>query len=310
MGASGAGPNARASVGPTGIAARDPHGAPAGSGHLVHLQFGAGRNRLSPARPSTGDQDRRGRKVRVLLCDGHRLFTEALAVLLESRGYEIVAMVESTDAAVAVVSERDVDVCVMELTFPDGSGLDGAARILRQSARTRIVLLTGAEHPTVLARALHVGARGIVAKADPVERLIDTIDRVHGGEIVLGDGDEQFRPSEPPPFDGAGFVASFLTLREREVLEHLAAGLSTVALTRALGVKSSTARTHIQNTLNKLGVHSKLEAVVFAVSHGLVPSPQARTAPARPLGVVQLTRPAVREFGRVSTAPRASTGGG
>ena len=296
MGGNGAGPKARGSTGRTEVAARDLEAASAGSGDLVHLQFGAA--------------DRLRRKIRLLVCDSHRLFSEALAVLLEDRGYEIVASVLSVDAAVAVVREREVDVCVMALRFPDGSGTEGAARVIRQSPRTRIVLLTGAEHPAERARARHAGARAIVAKTDAVERLLDTIDRVHDGEILVGDGDERPRPPGPAPLDSAGLVARFLTQRERQVLEYLAAGMSTVELTRALGVKASTARTHIQSTLNKLGVHSKLEAVVFAVTHGLVASPQVRTPPARREGVVQLPRLAAQPFEPVRAPLRASSGGG
>jgi DNA-binding NarL/FixJ family response regulator len=77
-------------------------------------------------------------------------------------------------------------------------------------------------------------------------------------------------PEPGPDDDPARRLALFLTTREREVLARLVRGESTAALAAEMGVTYSTARTHIQNLLTKLGVHSKLEAVAFAIAHALV----------------------------------------
>lgn len=214
--------------------------------------------------------------MKVLICDDHALFAEAMAAVLTARGHEVVGCVTSPEAALRAARETHVDICVMDLTFPSGSGIDGTATIVRASPHTRVVVLTGSSSASDMTEAVHAGARGIVTKGDDVERVLDTLERVHDGELVIGTRYEGARSAPSSSSTGAGFIARFLTLREREVLEHLAQGKSTAELARALGVKSSTARTHIQNTLNKLGVHSKLEAVIYAVTNGLVPSPAAQ----------------------------------
>lgn len=212
--------------------------------------------------------------MRVLICDDHRLFGEALAVVLASRGHEVVGCTTDPVEAAAVAHTTAVDVCVMDLRFPGHCGVTGTGLIFDASPTTRVVILTGSDDPDRLRRAIDAGAHGVVVKEDDVGRVVDTIERVHAGDLVL-----------PGHIVRAGAVRTgsaldrhalgrFLTNREKEVLVHLVRGESTADLARALGVRYSTARTHIQNTLTKLGVHSKLEAVAYAVSQDLVPVPK------------------------------------
>ncbi len=231
--------------------------------------------------------------MNVLICDDHSLFAQALAVVLRNAGSANVECVNSPEAAVAAVASGDVDVCVMDLQFPSGSGVDGIAGVLAVSPETRVVVLTGSTDPDELGRAVDAGARGVAMKGDDVDRVVQTIERVHDGEIVLNVPRLQLsiRSARDSRLDG-DYLARFLTAREREVLERLVAGQSTADLARAMGVRYSTARTHIQNMLTKLGVHSKLEAVAFAVRNGVVELPSSAMSPNRPApsGLAELTR--------------------
>jgi two-component system, NarL family, nitrate/nitrite response regulator NarL len=230
--------------------------------------------------------------IRVVLCDDHRLFVDALAVVLTSRGCEVVARAFNPDQAVAAVLAHDVDVCVMDLSFPSSSGcdgLEGTRRVVAASPSTRVVMLTGSADSSIALPAIDAGARGFARKDDDLDRIVQTIKQVHAGETVSGSAGSR-RPW--PPANGRRLnnqgqnLARFLTSREREVLERLVRGESTATLARAMEVSYHTARTHIQNVLAKLGVHSKLEAVAFAVNHSVVsvateaadPAPSERAA--------------------------------
>lgn len=222
--------------------------------------------------------------MKVLICDDHRLFAQALAVVLRARGHEVVACVTTPDDAISAVVTGDVDVCLMDLHFPDlhlpdKSAVEAMAEIVARSPRTRVVVLTGSSDPAELSRAIHAGARGLAAKDDEIHRVMDTMERVFEGDVVLGSPVLRAGvPFPPRPAIDTNALTRFLTRREREVLERLVAGQSTAEVARAMGVRYSTARTHIQNTLTKLGVHSKLEAVAFAISNRVVPIPD-NTAP-------------------------------
>jgi DNA-binding NarL/FixJ family response regulator len=216
--------------------------------------------------------------MKILICDDHRLLADALAAVLRSRGHEPVAPAADPDEAIARVRERDVDVCVMDLHFPSGDGIGGIGRILAASPRTRVVVLTGTLHPDLIEDALDAGASACVAKSEPTSLIVDAI--------------EQARASRPPTPRRIGETMSgsrtpeeklirFLTSREREVLERLVAGQSTSLMAREMRVAYSTARTHIQNVLTKLGVHSKLAAVTMAARNRVGPyRPERREAAA------------------------------
>jgi DNA-binding NarL/FixJ family response regulator len=206
--------------------------------------------------------------VKILICDDHRLLADALAAVLRSRGHEPVTPASDPDEAVARVRERDVDVCVMDLHFPSGDGVSGISRILEASPRTRIVVLTGTLHPDLIEEALDAGASACVAKSEPTQLIVDTIEQARASRPAaprrIGEGLSGSRTPEEK-------LIRFLTSREREVLERLVAGQSTSVMAREMRVAYSTARTHIQNVLTKLGVHSKLAAVTLAARNRVGP---------------------------------------
>lgn len=210
--------------------------------------------------------------MKLVLCGDQRLFVTALGALLAEGGYEVVTCA-SPAAAVALVQGGGVDICVLDLGDGDNVGLRAVSDIAARSSDTRIVV-SGADDAVLLARAVRAGARGVVLKSEPAERFFEVLDRVRTGQVAVPPSVVRALPSARA-FTLAGrasFAVLELTDRERQVLASLVRGEDTPAIASSLGVQYSTARTHIQRVLTKLGVHSKLEAVALAVSEGLVAS--------------------------------------
>ncbi|HEX2024937.1 MAG TPA: response regulator transcription factor [Actinomycetota bacterium] len=235
----------------------------------------------SGARPMVGTDDRRSAyvnqaaDVRVLLADGHSLFREALSSALAAEP-DLVVVGEARDGleAVAEATRTDPQVAVLDADLPNGDGVRAAALIRDRLPDCRIVILAAEEDPDVLTSAVEVGASGYLTKASPLSDLVEAIRSVHRGDTLvpaqmLGSLLERLirRRQEQ---DEAVRRLGRLTAREREVLALLAQGGDNDSIAQTLVISPQTARTHIQNVLVKLGVHSRLEAAALAIQNGLV----------------------------------------
>jgi two-component system nitrate/nitrite response regulator NarL len=208
--------------------------------------------------------------MRVLLCDDHRLLTDALTVSLQDRGVEVVACVEDMESAVRLAAEHQVDVCLMDVHFPEGESYASVRRLLEVAPGTRVVILSGDNHRDVISAALAAGATGFVLKHASIELILAVVQRVHAGEVVVQAGGRpqpRLRDLKTTAYE----LVEPLTRREQEVLARLVLGAGVEAIALELGIRGSTTRSHIQNVMSKLGVHTKAAAVAFAVGNGLVP---------------------------------------
>jgi two-component system nitrate/nitrite response regulator NarL len=196
--------------------------------------------------------------MKLLLCDDHDLFNDALAFALRQRG-DAVTVTSSPHEALALAEKERFDVCVMDLHFPDGDGLTATRHLTALS--TRVLVLSGEASGSLARRALQAGARGVLRKDRPLADVVTAIERVSLGELLVDR--DVVRPEGMP----RRFA---LTRREQQQLELMARGLSTYAIAREMQVTYNTTRAHTQNILQKLGVHTRLEAVRVALRQGLV----------------------------------------
>jgi two-component system, NarL family, nitrate/nitrite response regulator NarL len=205
--------------------------------------------------------------VRLVMCDDHRLFAEPFAAALTLRGHEVL-LTTSPAEALRAVDEREPDVCVMDLRFPEADGIAAVAELRRRHPSCPVVVLTGSEDVRDLTAAAEAGASGFLRKGQPVRAIFEALDRVVAGREVL------MLPSPTGPAATRGDtelrqLVGHLTSRERQVLRHLVEAEDTRGIARALGVAPSTARTHLQSVLVKLGVHTRLQAVALVVAAGI-----------------------------------------
>ncbi|WP_030169220.1 response regulator [Spirillospora albida] len=205
--------------------------------------------------------------MRVLICDDHAVFADSLSLVLADAGHTVVGVGYSPAEALPLLRAAQPDICLIDLRFPSGTALDWMPRLRAAAPRTRYVVLTGFLEQRVLDAGVAAGVRGFAHKGQQAGDILALLTRVEAGEVVA----ERRPPTGADrPRSEAHRVARFLTPREREVLTRLARGESTQALARAMGVTRSTARSHVQSVLTKLGVHSQREAVIEAARHGLV----------------------------------------
>ena len=154
------------------------------------------------------------------------------------------------------------NVILMDIGPPDENGLILGRRVLQRHPNAKIVATTALADRSVLDEALHIGFVGYLTKDTPVRTFVSALRAASDGHLVMQRLSRQQ--------DEAWLLASQLTPREREVLALLTLGANNKVASERLGISQLTFRTHVQNILTKLEVHSRLEAAIFAVRHRLV----------------------------------------
>lgn len=211
--------------------------------------------------------------IRVLLVEDHASFRQALTFMLD-RESDITVVAQAGTIAEARPLLSGIDVGIFDLNLPDGSGLEliGA---LRAAAPTALALmLTASVVRQDLAATVEAGAVGVLNKSVRIAEIVDAVRRVHAGETLLSQREViemlrlagQYREQNRE----ARQALHQLTRREQDVLQALAAGLNDKEIGERLRISAETVRTHMGNILGKLGVDSRLQALVFAVRHGAI----------------------------------------
>jgi two-component system nitrate/nitrite response regulator NarL len=206
--------------------------------------------------------------MRIVVCDDHLLLLEALGLALGARGHEVVALAETPDEAVAAVAEHHPDVCLLDVNFPGGTSLTAIHRIRELSPATKVVMLSAEADHAIVGRAIAEGASGYVGKEKPIVEIVEMLDRAVRGQLAVEPSllQRALRPQKSS--DDPLWALQFLTDREWQVMRCIMDGQTTEEMATSLGVQRSTARTHVQNLLTKLGVHSRLQAAALISAHG------------------------------------------
>jgi two-component system nitrate/nitrite response regulator NarL len=209
--------------------------------------------------------------VRILVCDDHRLFLEAVGHAFGARGHEVVALLTDLDDAVEQATTLRPDVVVLDLGFPDGDGLEAVRAVREQVPEAQVLVLTGSVDPTTAWSVLHAGAQGMVGKDQPVEKVFHALDQLALGFDAFDLALLRGSPSPSRTVDGGDrhMAVSSLTPRERDVLRRLLRAETTRQIAGSMGITTSTARAYVQTVLTKLGVHSRVEAVSLVARLGL-----------------------------------------
>jgi DNA-binding NarL/FixJ family response regulator len=206
--------------------------------------------------------------ISVLAVDDHQVFADALQARLSIEpDLDPVSVAYSATEASSRLSRTPVDVAVLDYMLGDGTGTDLAERLGQLSPTTRVVILSATQSVEAVADALAAGARAWLPKTVDTAHLVHAIRGVHAGEIwlepaLLGAVMPALLARALPP---APDSLAVLTAREREVLDCMINGLSRAQTATRLGVSGNTVRTHTQNLIGKLDVHSSLEAVTLAL---------------------------------------------
>ncbi len=212
---------------------------------------------------------------RILLVEDHASFRQTLAFIFDQEPeFEVTAQAGSLAEARREMDGIQADLGVIDLTLPDGEGTELIGELREANPDFAALVLTASLDRAEHARAVEAGAAGVLHKSADVDAILDATRRLGEGETLLSEDEliELLRLAGQNREEEVEARASIeqITPRESQVLQALAEGLSNKEIAAKLHMSVDTERTHMMNILNKLGVHSRLQALVFATRHGLV----------------------------------------
>ena len=204
----------------------------------------------------------------MLVVEDHQVVAEGLAALINGQNdMTVVGTAGSVAEAIARANELSPDIVLMDFRLTDGTGADAGHGIRRTKPDTKLIFLTREDSDVARFAALEAGASAFIHKSRAAQEVVDAIRTVAGGGTL-------FTPrSIASLLNKRREVESQLerlTSREKEVLRLMAEGISSRDIAGKLGISYTTVRTHIRSLGSKLGVHSKLEAIVKARELALV----------------------------------------
>ena len=214
--------------------------------------------------------------IRVLIADDQALFRRGLFVVLGTEdGVEVVAEAENGVEAIEKARELAPDVVLMDVRMPKASGIEAAAQIRADLPSTKILMLTVSDEEEDLYEAIKAGANGYLLKEISVEEVAEAIRSVMQGQSLISPSMaskllSEFNALVRRAEDRQQFPAPALTNREIEVLRLVAKGMSNREIAEELYISENTVKNHVRNILEKLHLHNRMEAVIYAVKERLL----------------------------------------
>jgi DNA-binding NarL/FixJ family response regulator len=216
--------------------------------------------------------------IRTMIVDDHALFRRGLEMVLEEeQDIELVGQASDGAEAVEKAAESLPDVVLMDIRMPRSSGIEACRAMKEAAPSAKIVILTISDEEEDLFEAIRAGASGYLLKDIPLDEVADAVRAVHGGQSLINPSmagklltefatlarrDDGERAQEVP--------APRLTEREMQVLKLIARGMNNRDIAKELFISENTVKNHVRNILEKLQIHSRMEAVMIAVREKLI----------------------------------------
>jgi DNA-binding NarL/FixJ family response regulator len=214
-----------------------------------------------------------GAAVRVLLVDDHTMLRHGLRQVMRDHGFDVVGEASNGRSGAQLALDLKPDVVVMDLDMPQMNGIEATRAILASDPGARVLILTISNDDEDVLEALAAGACGYLLKTAPPDDIVRAIEAAHAGDSTISPrvatrlvervrGTARSAPPPPPP--------STLTARELEILRLIVEGRENGEIAEILVISPSTAKNHVAHVLDKLGMHNRVQAAVYAVRSGLV----------------------------------------
>jgi DNA-binding NarL/FixJ family response regulator len=213
-------------------------------------------------------------QIRIVLADDHAVMRTGLRLVLERQSdFSVVGEASDGREAVALVQKEAPDVLVMDIGMPNLNGIEAARQVAGAAPQVAVVILSMHSDESYVLRALKAGARGYLLKESAESDLIAAIRAVHAGKAFFSPAvsrmlvEDYVRQLQDREIEDS---YELLTTREREILQLVAEGKSNKEVAAVLNLSLYTIETHRGNLMEKLGLHTVPELILYAVRKGVI----------------------------------------
>lgn len=206
------------------------------------------------------------KRIRILIVDDHPVVRAGLSSMLATQpGIDVTGSASSGEEALEMVRRDMPDLLLLDLRMPGMSGIDTLLALKAMKATARVIILTSFEMDENIYRAVQAGALGYLLKDTSQNQMLEAITTVHSGKRYI--------PSQIAARLAERMMRSNLTVREVEILEMLAKGLTNKQIGTALSISDNTVRNHVNSIMEKMEVSDRTEAVAVAIQQGILQIP-------------------------------------
>jgi DNA-binding NarL/FixJ family response regulator len=201
--------------------------------------------------------------IRILIVDDHPVVRAGLTSMLGTQpALEVIATASSGEAALALMSQSEADVVLLDLRMPGMSGVETILKMKSANVNARVIILTSFETDEDIYRAVQAGAQGYLLKDTSLKLMVEAIETVHEGRRYI--------PREIAGRLAERMMRASLTSRELEILKMLPRGLTNKQIGTVLGISDNTVKNHVNSIIEKLEVSDRTEAATTAIQRGLI----------------------------------------
>ncbi|WP_318454942.1 response regulator transcription factor [Photobacterium leiognathi] len=208
--------------------------------------------------------------IKVVIVDDHQVVIDGFMARLQLEpDIDVIGTASNGIEALEVISQLDPDVILMDISMPIMNGIDATAQIKKQYPDAKVLMLTMHDNREYIMKVMQVGAMGYMLKEISAEKMVQAIKTVNQGATYFCETTSQtiFTQVAVPI---AAPEVNPLSRREEGILKHVAQGLSSKQIAKALDISYRTVETHRQNIKHKLDLHSTAELAKYALEKGLV----------------------------------------
>ncbi len=210
-------------------------------------------------------------KIKIVLADDHALVRQGVRMMLETAAdeFQVIGEVSNGEELLAIAKKTPADVYIVDISMPVLNGVEAVRKLLKQSPKAKVLILSMYDDRVSVEKALKAGARGFVVKVSRAEELLEAVREVASGKFYFGGKISKFLVQGFLGKHAPKKQSGHLTAKEKEVLQLIAEGYSSKQIAQHFTLSLNTIHVHRNNIMRKLGIHKQAELVRYALKEGI-----------------------------------------